>query len=106
MSVSASIESNYGVSGGGARRRVIALLNYSAEAYSSGYALAKELFGFKVQLESILFLSAGTGSERMYKWDKGNQSIRIYDEDGGGTSDFAEVTSALSEAIRVEAVGY
>jgi len=100
MGVLASLESNEGVNESGNRRRVQALVAYSAEAHSNGYALDKSLFGYKREIESILFLSAGTLDSRIFKWDKGNQTIRIYVSNTG-----AEVVAPLTENVRVEAKG-
>ena len=101
MSVSANIESNDGVNESGQRKRVVALVSYSAEAYSNGYALPKELFGYRAAVESIDFQSAGTGDSRIFKYDKGNQTIRIYASDTT-----TEVVAPLTENVRVKAIGY
>ena len=103
MAVSAAIESNRGVNESSKRRSVVANVSYSAENHSNGYALDKALFGYQVEIESILFLEQDSGSSRQYKWDEANQTIRIYEESAGT---YAEVTSALTEAIRVQAQGY
>lgn len=101
MSVSATIETNEGVNSSGKRRRVVALVAYSAEAHSSGYALAKELFGYEAVIESVDFQSAGTGDSRIFKHDRGNQTIRIYASDTT-----TEVVAPLTENVRVKVIGY
>lgn len=103
MAVSAALEENRGVNESGNRRSVIALVSYVAEVHSNGYSLPKEIFGYKTHIESVLFLNADVSGTDFYKWDRANQTVRKFAE---GAAVYVEVTSNLTEDIRIQVEGH
>jgi hypothetical protein len=100
MAVSAAINDSRGVNESGNRRRVSATVTYASEAHSNGYQLPKSLFGFNAEIEEVLAVNSSPSDANSYKYDKANETIRIYDAAG------AEVTSSLSQDVEVVAEGW
>jgi len=100
MSVLATFAENFGYNESGKRRIVVANVAYTAEAHSNGYALDKKVLSFQAEIEGVLAIHLSAGDARLAKWDRANQTIRIY-ASGSGTEEVA----ALTETIEVIAIG-
>ena len=103
MAVAAVLNENQGVNESGNRRRVKAVVTWTAETHSNGYSIPASLFGYKGEIEFLVVLDATPGDSDQYKWDEVNQTIRIYEENAGT---YAEVVSSLTRSLTVEAIGW
>ncbi len=101
MSVLATFAENLGYNESGKRRMVVANVAYTAEAHSNGYALDKNVaLSFQAVVEAVLQITLSVSDARLAKWDRANQTIRIFAADTG-----VEEVAALTETIEVVAIG-
>jgi len=100
MSVLATFTENFGYSESGKRRLVVAQVAYTAEAHSNGYALDKAKLSYQAQIATVLQIHLSAGDARLAKWDRANQTVRIFAADTG-----VEETGALTETIEIVALG-
>lgn len=103
MALAVTFVTNIGFGESGRRKKVVANLAYTAEAYSSGLSLPKASLGLPNVIESLEFVSATPADTNMYKWDSATSKIRIYEE---VSDSYVEVSGNQTVTIQIEALGW
>lgn len=97
------------------RREAVYLVSFgdATDTYpTGGVPLTKAKLGCPNDLEELLFVDSGSGDGYVYKFEKGDDTIRIYTADYDATADGALIefsggaTAVPATTLYVKAVGW